>query len=40
MPPQIRRLEQAVHWLGEQTNLALGREQRGFDVPPKSDLFE
>jgi hypothetical protein len=39
LPPQIRRLPQALYWLAERVNLALEHDQRGFDVPPQSDLF-
>jgi hypothetical protein len=38
--PQIRRLPQALYWLADQVNLEVGSEQRGFDVPPQTDLFD
>jgi hypothetical protein len=40
IPAQVRRLPQAVSWLAQQVNLVLGFEQRGFDVPPRTSLFE
>jgi hypothetical protein len=40
LPAKIRKLPQALIWLAEQVNLTIGPDQRDFDVPPKSDLFE
>lgn len=40
IPAQVRRLPQALLWLGDQINLTIGPDQRGFDVPPQSDLFQ
>jgi hypothetical protein len=39
LPPPMRRLPQVLPWLADQINLSLTPEQRGFDVPPQSDLF-
>jgi hypothetical protein len=36
----VRRLPQAIASLADAINLALESHQRGFDVPPQSDLFE
>lgn len=38
--PQIKRLPQALYFLADQINLVINSDQRGFDVPPQSDLFE
>ena len=40
LPAQIRRLPQAVASLGREIKLFLEPEQRRFDVPPQTDLFE
>jgi hypothetical protein len=40
LPVNLRRVEQVVHWLGERINLTIEPDQRGFDVPPASDLFD
>jgi hypothetical protein len=37
--PAIRRLPQALAALAARINLTLGPDQRGFDVPPRTDLF-
>ena len=37
--PQMRRLSQALPWLADRIRLLLEPSQRGFDVPPRSDLF-
>lgn len=39
LPPTVRRLPQAMYWLADRLGLRLDGEQRGFDVPPKTDLF-
>jgi len=39
IPPQVRRLPQALPWLSDQINLTIGPDQRGFDVPPQGELF-
>lgn len=39
LPSNVRRLPQALPWLAERLNLEMTAEQRGFDVPPKTDLF-
>jgi hypothetical protein len=36
----IRRLPQAIATLADEINLTLGSDQWGFDVPPRSSLFE
>jgi len=38
LPPQVRRLPQALLWLGDAINLKIGHDQRGFDVPAQSEL--
>jgi hypothetical protein len=40
LDPQIRRLAQALLWLADQINLTIGPDQRGFDGPTRSDLFD
>jgi hypothetical protein len=40
LPVAIRRLPQAVASLADETKLLLEPEQRQFDVPPQTDLFE
>ncbi len=40
LPPQVRRLSQAIYWLANEINLAIEQDQRGFDVPPQGSLFE
>jgi hypothetical protein len=40
LPVAIRRLPQAVASLAAAINLLLGDDQRRFDVPPQTDLFE
>jgi len=40
LPAAIRRLPQALAALANDINLTLGPDQRGFDVPPKDDLFD
>ena len=37
---RIRRLGQAILWLAPKINLTLGSDQRGFDGPSRSDLFD
>lgn len=37
---QLRRLTNVVPWLCHEINLSLTHEQHGFDVPPRSDLFD
>ncbi|HLH49233.1 MAG TPA: hypothetical protein VKV96_07830 [Roseiarcus sp.] len=39
LPPQVRRLPQAVLWLAERVNLTLSPDQRDFDVPPQASLL-
>jgi hypothetical protein len=39
LQPQIRRLTHALPAFAERINLVLTHEQRGFDVPPQSELF-
>jgi hypothetical protein len=39
LPAQVRRLPQALLWIGEQIGVTLTKGQHGFDVPPQSDLF-
>jgi hypothetical protein len=38
IPAQVRRLPQALLWLGQHINLTIGPNQRGFDVPPQTEL--
>lgn len=38
IPPQVRRLEQALPWLADQINLELGPDQRDVQLP-ELDLF-
>jgi len=38
--PQIKKLSQAIPWFADRIGLKLDHEQRGFDVPPRSELFE
>lgn len=40
LPAKIRKLPQALMWLAGHVNLTIKPDQRDFDVPPKSDLFE
>jgi len=40
LPVAIRRLPQALASLAAEINLSLEHEQRRFDVPPPTDLFE
>lgn len=37
---QIRRLPQAMLWLSTEIKLTVTPEQRGFDVPARTDLFQ
>lgn len=39
LPARVRRLSQAVLELADAIKLTLDGEQRGFDVPPTTDLF-
>ena len=39
LPLNVRRLTQVIPWFAEQIALDLHPDQRGFDVPPQSDLF-
>ena len=40
LPVAVRRLPQAIATLAADVNLILEPDQRGFDVPPQTDLFE
>jgi hypothetical protein len=40
IPVQVRKLEQAVLLLATEIGLVVAPEQRGFDVPPQSTLFD
>lgn len=39
LPPQIRRVPQIIPWFCSMIKLSFEAEQRGFDVPPQTDLF-
>jgi hypothetical protein len=39
MPDAIRRLGQALLWLGDEIQLTIDPDQRGFEGPTKADLF-
>jgi hypothetical protein len=39
LPAQVRRLPQALLWLGARINLTIAPDQRNFDVPPQGELF-
>ena len=39
-PIAVRRLEQALLWFGDQIGITIDPDQRGFDGPTKSDLFD
>lgn len=36
----VRRLGQGLHWLSDQINLTITPDQRGFEGPTRSDLFD
>jgi hypothetical protein len=38
--PQVRRLPQVMAFMAEELNIELTHEQRGFDTPPRRDLFD
>lgn len=40
LPPQVRRLGQALLWLANEINITIDPDQRGFDGPTRSDLFD
>lgn len=39
LPPQVRKLPQAMLWLAKNLNLSIAPDQRDFDVPPQGELF-
>lgn len=39
IPVQVRKLDQAVHWLADQINLTLGPDQHIIEMPPQTDLL-
>jgi hypothetical protein len=39
LPTNVRRLDQVIPWLAERLGLELRPDQRGFNVPPQTDLF-
>lgn len=40
LPASVRRLSQGLHWLADQINLTVEPDQRGFEGPTRSDLFD
>jgi hypothetical protein len=40
LPSNIRRLGQALLWLADQINLRIEPEQRGFEAPTRTGLFD
>ncbi|WP_420331659.1 hypothetical protein [Oceanicaulis alexandrii] len=38
--PSLKRPRQMLPWICDRTNILLEPDQRGFDMPPRSDLFE
>lgn len=40
MPANLHKLDSCLAWFAQRINLELSPEQRGFDVPPQSELFE
>lgn len=40
LPDQLRRLPQVLPYMAEELNIELTPDQRGFDIPPKRDLFD
>lgn len=39
IPTNIRKLDSCLAWFAGRINLELGSDQRGFDVPPQTELF-
>jgi hypothetical protein len=39
IPINIRKLDSCLAWFAGRVNLELGPSQRGFDVPPQTELF-
>lgn len=40
LPTQVRRLGQALLWLASEINITIEPDQRGFEGPSRSDLFD